>query len=175
MTDQADDVRAARLIVLPGRRRSGAGDARARRSAGSALRSRTRGRAARRMLGVCLGMQLLFEASAEGDTPCLGLLPGRVDEIDWARRVPHMGWNDVAPGGDGPLAATPPGRVLLRPLLRRHQAAPDVVAGTTEIAGRPIVSAVSQRAHHRRAVPPREERRGRRRASSRRWVRDAAA
>ena len=37
------------------------------------------------LLGVCLGMQLLFERSAEGGVDCLGLLPGRVERIGWAR------------------------------------------------------------------------------------------
>lgn len=47
------------------------------------------------LLGVCVGMQLLFEASDEGDVPCLGLLPGRVRLLAGAPgvRVPHMGWN----------------------------------------------------------------------------------
>jgi imidazole glycerol phosphate synthase glutamine amidotransferase subunit len=51
------------------------------------------------LLGVCLGMQLLFQRSEEGCVECLGLLPGRVVAIDWATQVPHMGWNDVV--GDG--------------------------------------------------------------------------
>lgn len=47
------------------------------------------------VLGVCLGMQLLFEHSQEGDVECLGVIPGRVTHIegDERRRVPHMGWN----------------------------------------------------------------------------------
>jgi glutamine amidotransferase len=53
-------------------------------------------------MGVCLGMQLLFGHSDEGDVGCLGLLDGNVIAIDWAERVPHMGWNDVV--GDGPPA-----------------------------------------------------------------------
>jgi glutamine amidotransferase len=47
------------------------------------------------LLGICLGMQLLYEHSAEGDTACLGLLPGRVAALPAAPgvRIPHMGWN----------------------------------------------------------------------------------
>jgi len=47
-------------------------------------------------LGVCLGMQLLFEGSDEGAGRGLGLIPGRVRELRTQRR-PHMGWNDVEP------------------------------------------------------------------------------
>jgi glutamine amidotransferase len=47
-------------------------------------------------LGVCLGMQVLFDRSEEGDTKCLGIFPGEVVRFDErAARVPHMGWNQV--------------------------------------------------------------------------------
>ena len=46
-------------------------------------------------LGICLGMQLLFERSDEADTDCLGIIPGRVRALEPApgRPVPHMGWS----------------------------------------------------------------------------------
>ncbi|WP_166208714.1 imidazole glycerol phosphate synthase subunit HisH [Cognatiluteimonas telluris] len=49
------------------------------------------------LLGICLGMQLLFEHSEEGDVECLGLLPGRVRRLRGTAgaRVPHMGWNSL--------------------------------------------------------------------------------
>ncbi len=49
------------------------------------------------LLGVCVGMQVLFEHSEEDDTPCLGLLPGSVRKLpaSAALRVPHMGWNTL--------------------------------------------------------------------------------
>lgn len=58
------------------------------------------------MPGVCLGMQLLFRGSEEGDIPGLGWIDGDVvrfqlDPADRSVRVPHMGWNYVAPE-DGP-------------------------------------------------------------------------
>ncbi len=49
------------------------------------------------LLGICVGMQLLFESSDEGDTECLGLLPGRVKKLPAQEgiRIPHMGWNNL--------------------------------------------------------------------------------
>lgn len=49
------------------------------------------------LLGVCLGQQLLFEGSEEGDVDCLGLIPGRVTKMTATqdRVVPHMGWNQL--------------------------------------------------------------------------------
>ena len=64
------------------------------------------------MLGICVGEQLLFDWSEEGDTPCLGLLPGKVvkfqldDQLqkDGSRfKVPQMGWNRVRQMQSHPL------------------------------------------------------------------------
>jgi glutamine amidotransferase len=48
------------------------------------------------VVGICLGMQLLFEASEEGAGAGLGIMAGRVERLD-ATRVPHIGWNSVEP------------------------------------------------------------------------------
>lgn len=57
------------------------------------------------LLGICLGMQLLFESSEEGDVDCLGLLPGRVGKLRGGPglRVPHMGWNTLECVSPSPL------------------------------------------------------------------------
>jgi glutamine amidotransferase len=49
------------------------------------------------VLGICLGMQLLFRHSAEGDTDCLGIIDDRVRRLEPAPGlpVPHMGWNSL--------------------------------------------------------------------------------
>ena len=60
-------------------------------------------------IGVCLGMQLLFDASEEGGGAGIGLIPGRVTKLR-APRVPHIGWNSVEP-----VAAAEP--ALARTLL----------------------------------------------------------
>lgn len=56
-------------------------------------------------LGICLGMQLLFEDSDEGSGKGLGVIRGRVRRMR-ARRLPQMGWNDVAHDDDPLFAGT---------------------------------------------------------------------
>lgn len=56
-------------------------------------------------LGICVGMQLLFESSEEGNVDCLGLLPGRVRRFPNREGlpVPHMGWNNLHIQRSSPL------------------------------------------------------------------------
>ena len=51
-------------------------------------------------LGICLGMQLMCERSEEGDTSCLGIIPGIVKKFvpQKGEEVPHMGWNSISQG-----------------------------------------------------------------------------
>jgi glutamine amidotransferase len=62
------------------------------------------------VLGICLGMQLLYDASAEDDARCLGIIPGAARRFEPAadRPVPHMGWNRVHRTADEPLLADVP-------------------------------------------------------------------
>jgi glutamine amidotransferase len=64
------------------------------------------------LIGICLGMQLLFERSEEGGVQCLGLLPGTVRQLVPATgiRVPHMGWNRLLPMRESPLLHDVPER-----------------------------------------------------------------
>lgn len=56
------------------------------------------------LLGICLGMQLFFESSDEGDTGCLGIIPGRLRLFSGTNaKVPHMGWNQFSNVGNHPL------------------------------------------------------------------------
>lgn len=57
-------------------------------------------------LGICIGMQVLFEHSEEQDAACLGWLPGAAHAFDRSSvRVPHMGWNQVAITSSHPFIA----------------------------------------------------------------------
>ncbi|MGI5835104.1 MAG: imidazole glycerol phosphate synthase subunit HisH [Chloroflexota bacterium] len=55
-------------------------------------------------LGVCMGLQVLFSESEEGDgEQCLNILPGRVRRLPMGLKVPHMGWNTVRQSSQHPL------------------------------------------------------------------------
>ncbi len=53
--------------------------------------------------GVCLGLQVLLERSEEGDTDCLGVIPGTVKRFRGDLKVPHMGWNAVRLSASHPV------------------------------------------------------------------------
>ena len=107
VTGDAGRLRAADRIILPG---VGAfGDAR-RKLDDTGMVPVLREEAERKpFLGICLGMQLLFDRSFEyGEHPGLGLVPGQVvdlraDLIDRSLKVPHMGWNSLEILQDDPL------------------------------------------------------------------------
>ena len=107
VTRDAGRLRSADKIILPG---VGAfGDAREKLD-GTGLTPVLREEAARKpLLGICLGMQLLFDRGFEyGEHPGLGLVPGQVvglreDLEDKTLKVPHMGWNSLEIARDDPL------------------------------------------------------------------------
>jgi glutamine amidotransferase len=56
------------------------------------------------LLGICVGLQLLFDESEEmGQHQGLGILPGQVVRFPQGLTVPHMGWNQIEPARDHPL------------------------------------------------------------------------
>jgi imidazole glycerol-phosphate synthase subunit HisH len=93
VTADANQIRAASHVILPG--------------VGAAADAMSRLRASRLdtliptlrqpVLGICLGMQLLYEASQEGDATCLGIISGHAARLAGGpgRPVPHMGWNTL--------------------------------------------------------------------------------
>jgi imidazole glycerol-phosphate synthase subunit HisH len=96
-------IRAATHVVLPGVGAAAAAMARLRSNGLDKLIPKL----TQPLIGICIGMQLLFERSAENDTDCLGLLPGNVRRLEAADgiRVPHMGWNRLQTTSTHPLVA----------------------------------------------------------------------
>ena len=101
LSGDGDTIRRADRIILPG---VGAAAAAMRRLHELDLVATLRA-LDRPLLGICLGMQLLYAASEEGDVDCLGLLPGRVQRMHASPgiRIPHMGWNRLRKRGAPPL------------------------------------------------------------------------
>jgi imidazole glycerol-phosphate synthase subunit HisH len=94
-------IRAATHVILPGVGAAADAMTRLRRDALHELIPTLR----QPVLGICLGMQLLFEASDEGHTQCLGIIPGRAARFDQTpgRPVPHIGWNTLDIERESPL------------------------------------------------------------------------
>jgi imidazole glycerol-phosphate synthase subunit HisH len=94
-------IRAAKRVILPG---VGSAQEGMKRLQAKGLVEVVRG-LQQPVLGICLGMQLLFDASEEGNTPSLGIIPGRVALLPESPgiTVPHMGWNTLTMRPDTPL------------------------------------------------------------------------
>lgn len=163
VSDKQEDVAAAERIIVPG---VGAfGDAMEVLHAGGLVEAiRDFVATGRPMLGICLGLHILFEESEEvaetpvelaamADTPLpkgLALVPGRVQRFsqtlaEHGLKVPHMGWNEVRPAGASPLLKGMPNEGVYFYFAHSYYAAPrddGVVAGWTDYGG-PFASAVT--------------------------------
>jgi glutamine amidotransferase len=103
VTGDARRLLQAEAVVLPGVGGFAAG-ARSIQSCRAGLRKKLE--SGTPCLAVCLGMQLLFEASEEDAGRGIGLVPGRVRRLAH-RRLPHIGWNSVRHSGTGILRGIP--------------------------------------------------------------------
>jgi glutamine amidotransferase len=100
VTDRPEELERADKVILPGvgAARS-AIEALERSGVAPWLRA-----TAHPVLGICLGMQILYNTSDEWDTTCLGMMKGSVHRFTTPDlKVPHMGWNQVYPLADDPL------------------------------------------------------------------------
>jgi glutamine amidotransferase len=108
LVDSADALAASERIVLPGVGAAGATLASLdEEGLAEAIAGRVRDGVP--FLGICIGLQVLFDHSEEGDTDCLGWVPGQVRRFPADRRVPQIGWNEVRIVRDHPVSrALPP-------------------------------------------------------------------
>lgn len=101
ITGRADEAARADVLVIPGVGHIASCLASLRDSGLVGLLEDWIG-ADRPVFGICVGMQLLYEHSEEGNTTGLGLLPGRVERFAPGVTVPHMGWDVVTAVDDHP-------------------------------------------------------------------------
>jgi glutamine amidotransferase len=150
VSDEAAVIQSAPRVLLPG-----VG------SAGNAMaRLRAKGlhevipQLTQPLLGICLGMQLLFDHSDEGEgpsdggagTPCLGIIAGTVTRMAASPQlpVPHMGWNQLSAQHDDPLLAGI-GREAWFYFVHSYCAAPATYTLAETVYGAPFTSICSQR------------------------------
>lgn len=152
VTSDPAEIRAAARVVLPGQ------SAMPETMAG-VLRSGLRdvvveALGERPFLGICLGLQMLFDTSEEGPTECLGVLPGKVRRFREAElltaarerlKIPHMGWNGVRQAVSHPLwAGIPDGtRFYFAHSYYPVPADPAATAGTADYPA-PFTCAIAQ-------------------------------
>jgi imidazole glycerol phosphate synthase glutamine amidotransferase subunit len=142
-----DDLRVADALVVPG---VGAAAPAMERLDRAGLTEPIRAwiAADRPFLGICLGLQLLFEGSDEDGATTLGVLPGRSEQLRDAPTLPHIGWNQVVRRREHPVfAGIADGADFY--FVHSYAGQPsagledEVVLATTE-HGRPFVSAVAR-------------------------------
>ncbi|MGH7777575.1 MAG: imidazole glycerol phosphate synthase subunit HisH [Candidatus Dormibacterales bacterium] len=143
LVSEPGELEVARAVVVPGVGAAGrAMGALRRRGLDGAVRAAIdRGVP---YLGICLGMQLLFERSAEDGVLCLGVLQGLVRPLEGPVKVPHTGWNTVDLLGSHPVLDGLHGQAAY--FVHSYVAEPletAIVAGTTT-HGRPFASAVAK-------------------------------
>ncbi len=148
ITARPEDVRAAQRVVLPGQ--GAMRDCMRELQVSGLLSAVLEAAMTKPLFGVCVGMQMLLEHSAEGGmdgTPCLGLLPGEVVRFDLAGqtqpdgsryKVPQMGWNQVWQTQDHPVwSGVPDGSYFY--FVHSYYAQPSDArhtAGETDYGGR---------------------------------------
>lgn len=179
VTDEPSVVRRADGVVLPG---VGAfPDAmRALRESGLEDAVKEAVEARRPYLGLCFGLQLLFEEGEEhGVTKGFGLLPGRVQRFPQVGldgeplRVPHIGWNEVRFTGRHPMLEHLPERddFYFVHSYRPVPAEPSIVVGRTQYGGEFVSAVATDRLFAVQFHPEKSQRAGRRLlAAYRAWV-----
>jgi glutamine amidotransferase len=142
VSGNARKIRGASHVILPGVGAAGVAMTRLKQSNLDTLIPSL----AQPVLGICLGMQLLFEGSDEGDTRCLGIIPGRAARFPSraGHPVPHMGWNTLKISRpDGLLDGVPDDAYAY--FVHSYAIAPSDASIATCDYGQPFTAAVQWR------------------------------
>ncbi|MBI2338543.1 imidazole glycerol phosphate synthase subunit HisH [Candidatus Daviesbacteria bacterium] len=94
ISDSPDMIKKAKALILPGVGAAGEGMRNLKKKGLDKIILREI-KEEKPLLGICLGMQLLFEKSEEGEVDCLGIFKGMVRKFKKERKIPQIGWNNV--------------------------------------------------------------------------------
>jgi glutamine amidotransferase len=131
ITSDIDEVRSADRIVLPGVGNAAAAMNRLREN-GMAATITEQTQRGTPLLGVCLGMQLLFGEQEEGPTTGLGLLDGKVCALPADHKVPQMGWNKAEFQPGNPMSHIESAYYYFVHSYIAQPASPSVIAAETD-------------------------------------------
>jgi glutamine amidotransferase len=137
-------IRSAQRVVVPGQ--GAMPDCMRQLAASGAREAVIEAAGAKPFLGICIGLQMLFERGEEGDTRGLGLLPGNVPRFRVSGlKIPHMGWNEVLQRRPHALWAGIPDRSRFY-FVHSYFPAPrdEGVTAATCVYGRPFTCAVAR-------------------------------
>ncbi|MFL6572530.1 MAG: imidazole glycerol phosphate synthase subunit HisH [Burkholderiales bacterium] len=144
VTATPEDILSSDRVVVPGQ--GAMPDCMRQLAASGAREAVVEAARARPFLGICIGLQMLFEHGEEGDTPGLGLLGGEVPRFRLTGlKIPHMGWNEVAQSRPHALWAGIPDSSRFYFVHSYYPAPRDAaLTAATTVYGRPFTCAVAR-------------------------------
>jgi glutamine amidotransferase len=144
VTAAAGEILSSDRVVVPGQ--GAMPDCMRQLAASGAREAVVEAARAKPFLGICIGLQMLFERGEEGDTPGLGLLGGEVPRFKLTGlKIPHMGWNEVTQSRPHALWAGIPDSSRFYFVHSYYPAPRDAaLTAATAVYGRPFTCAVAR-------------------------------
>jgi imidazole glycerol-phosphate synthase subunit HisH len=144
LTARPEEIRTAERVVVPGQ--GALPDCMRQLAASGAREAVIEATRAKPFLGICIGLQMLFERGEEGDAAGLGLLPGRVPRFHvTGLKIPHIGWNEVVQSRPHALWAGIPDRSRFYFVHSYYPAPRDAaLAAATAVYGQPFTCAIAR-------------------------------
>jgi imidazole glycerol-phosphate synthase subunit HisH len=144
LTADPQKILAAERIVVPGQ--GAMPDCMRQLEASGARAAVVEATRAKPFLGICIGLQMLFERGEEGDAAGLGLLPGRVPRFAVSGlKIPHIGWNEVMQERSHPLWSGIPDRSRFYFVHSYYPAPRDAaLTAATSVYGTPFTCAIAR-------------------------------
>jgi glutamine amidotransferase len=144
LTADPEKILAAERIVVPGQ--GAMPDCMRQLEASGARAAVVEATRAKPFLGICIGLQMLFEQGEEGNAAGLGVLPGRVPRLSVSGlKIPHIGWNEVMQQRSHPLWTGIPDRSRFYFVHSYYPAPRDVaLTAATSVYGTPFTCAIAR-------------------------------